>query len=102
MTASRTKYWREYNRKNAAKKREQQLTAERDQLRAENATFRAAQKACEACDEPTAFEVRQIRAELATERARSPGPPPRAPKSDQNASKLNQTRPNPLAPPHTP
>jgi hypothetical protein len=24
------------------------------------------------------------------------------PKSDQNASKLNQTRPNPLAPPHTP
>ncbi|WP_353268874.1 hypothetical protein [Gemmatimonas sp.] len=39
------------------------LTAERDQLR-------AAQKACEACDEPTAFEVRQLRAELATERAR--------------------------------
>ena len=31
------------------------LTAERDQLR-------AAQKACEACDEPTAFEVRQLRA----------------------------------------
>ena len=53
------------------------LTAERDQLRAENATFRAAQKACEACDEPTAFEVRQLRArveraeaELAAERAR--------------------------------
>jgi len=46
------------------------LTAERDQLRAENATLRAAQKACEACDEPTAFEVRQLRAELATERAR--------------------------------
>jgi len=39
------------------------LTAERDQLR-------AAQKACEACDEPTAFEVRQLRAELAAERAR--------------------------------
>ena len=38
------------------------LTAERDQLRAENATLRAAQKACEACDEPTAFEVRQLRA----------------------------------------
>lgn len=35
---------------------------ERDQLRAENATLRAAQKACEACDEPTAFEVRQLRA----------------------------------------
>jgi hypothetical protein len=50
------------------------LTAERDQLRAENATLRAAQKACEACDEPTAFEVRQLRAELAAERARSPGP----------------------------
>ena len=33
-----------------------------DQLRAENVTFRAAQKACEACDEPTAFEVRQLRA----------------------------------------
>ena len=33
-----------------------------DQLRAENATFRAAQKACEDCDEPTAFEVRQLRA----------------------------------------
>jgi hypothetical protein len=44
------------------------ITAERDQLRAENATLRAAQKACEACDEPTAFEVRQLRAELATER----------------------------------
>ncbi len=39
------------------------LAAERDQLRAENATLRAAQKACEACDEPTAFEVRQLRAE---------------------------------------
>jgi len=39
------------------------LTAERDQLR-------AATKACEACDEPTAFEVRQLRADLATERAR--------------------------------
>ena len=37
------------------------LTAERDQLRAENATLRAATKACEACDEPTAFEVRQMR-----------------------------------------
>ena len=33
-----------------------------DQLRADNVTFRAAQKACEACDEPTAFEVRQLRA----------------------------------------
>jgi len=39
-----------------------QLTTERDQLRAENATLRAAQKACEACDEPTAFEVGQLRA----------------------------------------
>tara|TARA_R110002126_G_scaffold272379_1_gene416528 strand:+ start:449 stop:1012 length:564 start_codon:yes stop_codon:yes gene_type:complete len=38
------------------------LTTERDQLCAENATLRAAQKACEACDEPTAFEVRQLRA----------------------------------------
>jgi len=38
------------------------VKAERDQLRAENATLRAAQKACEACDEPTAFEVRQLRA----------------------------------------
>ena len=38
------------------------LTAERDQLRAENSTLRAGQKACEACDEPTAFEVRQLRA----------------------------------------
>jgi hypothetical protein len=37
-------------------------TAERDQLRAENIALRAAQKACEACDEPTAFEVRQLRA----------------------------------------
>ena len=46
------------------------LTAERDQLRAENTTLRAGQKACEACDEPTAFEVRQLRAELAAERAR--------------------------------
>ena len=42
----------------------QAMTAERDQLRTENATFRAAQKACEACDEPTAFEVRQLRAQL--------------------------------------
>ena len=33
-----------------------------DQLRAENVTLRGAQKACEACDEPTAFEVRQLRA----------------------------------------
>ena len=39
------------------------IDAERDQLRAENSTLRAAQKACEACDEPTAFEVRQLRAE---------------------------------------
>ena len=39
----------------------QAMTAERDQLRAENATLRAAQKACEACDEPTAFEVRKLR-----------------------------------------
>jgi chromosome segregation ATPase len=45
------------------------LTAERDQLRAENSTLRAAQKSCEACDEPTAFEVRQFRAEM--ERLRS-------------------------------
>lgn len=45
------------------------LTAERGQLRAENATLRAAQKACEACDEPTAFEVRQLRARA--ERAES-------------------------------
>jgi len=43
------------------------LTAERDQLRAENATLRAAQKACEACDEPTAFEVRQLRADCDNE-----------------------------------
>ena len=42
----------------------QAMTAERDQLRAENATFRAAQKACEACDEPTSFEVRQLRARV--------------------------------------
>ena len=41
------------------------LTTERDQLRADNSTLRAAQKACEACDEPTAFEVRQLRAALA-------------------------------------
>ena len=53
------------------------LTAERDQLRAENSNLRAGQKACEACDEPTAFEVRKLReraeraeAELAAERAR--------------------------------
>jgi hypothetical protein len=39
------------------------LTAQRDELRAENTTLRAGQKACEACDEPTAFEVRQLRAE---------------------------------------
>jgi len=32
------------------------------ELRAENATLRSAQKACEACDEPSAFEVRQLRA----------------------------------------
>lgn len=38
------------------------LTAERDQLRFENSNLRAGQKACEACDEPTAFEVRQLRA----------------------------------------
>jgi len=46
---------------------ERELTA----LTAENATLRAAQKACEACDEPTAFEVRQLRAELSTEREKS-------------------------------
>jgi hypothetical protein len=44
------------------------LTAERDQLRSENSNLRAGQKACEACDEPTAFEVRQLRAELTAER----------------------------------
>jgi hypothetical protein len=44
-----------------------QLTAERDRLRAENATLRAAQKACEACDVPTAFEVRQLRADCENE-----------------------------------
>jgi hypothetical protein len=54
-----------------------EVKAERDQLRAENATLRAAQKACEACDELTAFEVRKLsaraekaEAELATERSR--------------------------------
>ena len=36
-----------------------------DQLRAENVTLRGAQKACEAFDEPTAFEVRQLRARAA-------------------------------------
>jgi predicted RNase H-like nuclease (RuvC/YqgF family) len=46
------------------------LTAERDELRDENAALRAAQKACEACDEPTAFEVRQFRAELAAAKER--------------------------------
>jgi cell division protein FtsB len=45
------------------------LATERDQLRAENTTLRSGQKACEACDEPTAFEVRQLRAEM--ERLRS-------------------------------
>jgi len=40
----------------------QKLELEVAALRAENATLRAAQKACEACDEPTAFEVRQLRA----------------------------------------
>jgi len=48
----------------------QKLESELAALRSENATLRAAQKACEACDEPTAFEVRQLRAELAAERAR--------------------------------
>jgi hypothetical protein len=47
------------------------VKGERDQLRAENATLRAGQKACEACDEPTAFEVRQLRAELTAEREKS-------------------------------
>ena len=47
------------------------LTTERDQLRSENSTLRAAQKACEACDEPTAFEVRQLRDELAAEREKA-------------------------------
>jgi len=46
-----------------------EVKAERDQLRTENSTLRAGQKACEACDEPTAFEVRQFRAEM--ERLRS-------------------------------
>ena len=46
----------------------QTMTAERDQLRADNSTLRAAQKACEACDEPTAFEVQQLRAALTAER----------------------------------
>jgi len=40
----------------------QKLESELAALRSENATLRAAQKACEACDEPTAFEVRQLRA----------------------------------------
>jgi len=40
------------------------------ELRAENATLRAAQKACEACDEPTAFEVRQLRDQLAAAQQR--------------------------------
>jgi len=47
------------------------LTAERDQLRSENSNLRAGQKSCEACDEPTAFEVRQLRAELAAEREKA-------------------------------
>jgi hypothetical protein len=49
----------------------QKLETELAALRAENATLRAAQKACEACDEPTAFEVRQLRAELTAEREKS-------------------------------
>ena len=51
------------------------LTAERDQLRFENSNLRAGQKACEACDEPMAFEVQQLlaraeRAEADAERYR--------------------------------
>jgi hypothetical protein len=46
-----------------------ELRAERDQLRAENSNLRVGQKACEACDEPTAFEVRQFRAEMERLRA---------------------------------
>ena len=39
------------------------ITAERDQLRAENATFRAAQKACEAMDDYAA--IKDLQRELA-------------------------------------
>ena len=39
------------------------LRLERDQLRAENATLRAAQKACEDCDAPTTAEVAGLRAD---------------------------------------
>jgi len=48
----------------------QKLETELAALRSENATLRAAQKSCEDCDAPTAFEVRKLRAELAAERAR--------------------------------
>ena len=44
------------------------LTTERDQLRFENSNLRAGQKACEACDEPTAFEMQQLRGALTAER----------------------------------
>ena len=45
MTASRTKYWREYNRKNAGKKREQQAAfreRNRDKIAADKRAARAA------------------------------------------------------------
>jgi hypothetical protein len=40
------------------------LAKERDQLRAENITFRAAQKICADCDAPTNEEVAKLRAEV--------------------------------------
>jgi hypothetical protein len=80
-----------------ARKLERELATEREKVR----TLRTACERLRDCDWTITLPdrmdaVRDIaRAALAaTEDA--------APKSDQNASKLNQTRPNPLAPPHTP
>ena len=47
MTASRTKYWREYNRKNAAKKREQHAAfreRNKEKINADKRALRAAGK----------------------------------------------------------
>lgn len=46
------------------------LREERDKLRAENVSLRAAQKSCEDCDALTCGEVERMRADLAKERAR--------------------------------
>ena len=72
MTASRTAYWREYNRKNAAKKREQGAAfreRNREKINADKRAARAAGKVAPRKAKAKVEEVGTLREKFAAFRA---------------------------------